>query len=161
MEQRFPIHEGIPKHGVLRKFLAAWVSHPPHCGRLCMTLCCHMHVKSLKHILRDDFPDNGVLRAWICPYGTIKTSWETLSHNWIKCQQALTLYAHGNQLLLLGPGILNHEYDEYLRVILSEQMQQCIATEQVKVDCSHANPIFHQLLFPLTIAHDWTWVAFC
>jgi hypothetical protein len=96
-----------------RKFLTAWVSHPRRSGGQHYKLH-NSCVKTLQHIL-PNIPDNITIDSWL-PLGQNREQWKTLGTEWIKHQQALTIYQYGPHPLL-GDGILDHQIFWYLQDI--------------------------------------------
>jgi hypothetical protein len=96
-----------------RKFLTTWVSHPWCSGGQHYTLW-NSYIETLQHIL-PNIPDNGTIDSWL-PLAQNREQWKTLQTEWIKHQQALTIYQYGPHPLL-GDGILDHQFFWYLQDI--------------------------------------------
>jgi hypothetical protein len=97
-----------------RKFLTAWVSHPWCSGRQHYTLR-NSYVETLQHIL-PNIPDNGTIDSWL-PLEQNHEQWKTLGTEWIKHQQALTIYQYCLILSWEMAGILDHQFLWYLQDI--------------------------------------------
>jgi hypothetical protein len=102
-----------PRTCLPRKFLTAWVSDPRCSGGQHYTLR-NSYVETLQHIL-PNIPDNGTIDSWL-PLAQNREQWKTLGTEWIKHQQALTIYQYGPHPLL-GDGILDHQFFWYLQDI--------------------------------------------
>jgi hypothetical protein len=72
------------------------------------------YVKTLQHIL-PNIPDNGTIDSWL-PLEQNREQWKSLGTEWIKHQQALTIYQYCPHPLL-GDGILDHQFFWYLQDI--------------------------------------------
>ena len=74
----------------------------------------HSYIETLQHIL-PNIADNGTINSWL-PLVQNREQWKTLGTEWIKHQQALTIYQYGPHPLL-GDGILDHQFFWYLQDI--------------------------------------------
>jgi hypothetical protein len=75
------------------KFLTTWVSQHTWCSGGQHYTLRNSYVEALQHIL-PNIPDNGTINSWL-PLAQNGEQWKTLGTEWIKHQQALTIYQWG------------------------------------------------------------------